>query len=40
MAHVEALVTEEMLVNYVLEHGQVTDQPVSFAEMMNIQPTT
>ncbi len=35
MASVEAMVNEELLVEYVLEHGQITDQPMSFSEMMN-----
>lgn len=35
MASVEAMVNEELLVDYVLEHGQITDQPMSFSEMMD-----
>lgn len=35
LAKAEAMVSEELLLEYVLEHGQVTDQPMSFKEMMN-----
>ena len=35
LAKAEAMVTEELLLEYVLEHGQVTEQPMSFKEMMN-----
>jgi trigger factor len=35
LASVESMVTEELLVDYVLEHGQVSDQPTSLADMMN-----
>jgi len=40
LAAVEAMVNEELLVDYVLEHGMVTDQPISFAEMMDTKPDT
>jgi len=38
LASVESMVAEEQLVDYVLEHGKVTDQPMSFAEMMDSRP--
>ena len=36
MANVEAMVNEELLLEYVLEHGQVTDRKLSFSEMMDV----
>lgn len=35
LASVEAMVNEELLIDYVLEHGQVKDQPMSFAMIMD-----
>ena len=34
LASVEAMVNEELLVDYVLKHGQITNQPMSFTEIM------
>ena len=35
MASVEAMVNEELILDYVLEHGKVTERVISFSEMMN-----